>query len=175
MLVAALFLTFFFAAVCADNLSAGSSRFLGTDRKPETEFSLVTFASTVGAIVDTIWQGENRTYDHAIPVPKIYGVNVSFFSWLFSFRRVSLRVGSRLLSQIASADAVDYIVDYRSVAGSSQNRGCFLPSGWQWVDNCVRPARSAGNLNGLLPHTSVANRRTQFSSSIGRPGLLKQT
>lgn len=77
MLVVAFFLTFFFAAVCADNLAAGSSRFLGTDRKPETVFSLDKFVTTVGAIIDTIDQGDNRTYDHAIPVPKIYGVNVS--------------------------------------------------------------------------------------------------
>ncbi|KAF9512313.1 glycoside hydrolase family 5 protein [Hydnum rufescens UP504] len=82
MLFLAFFLTFFFAAVCADNFAAGSSRFLGTTRKPETIFSIKKFESTVGAIIDTIGLGNNRSYDHSVPVPKIYGVNIG--GWLLS-------------------------------------------------------------------------------------------
>jgi glucan endo-1,6-beta-glucosidase len=130
MLFLAFLLTFFFAAVCADNFAAGSSRFLGTTRKPETIFSINKFESTVGAIIDTIGLGNNRSYDHSVPVPKIYGVNVSlcFFDafwdgYFFPRLRVLFPAANVVVSYIININALQ-------IGGWLLSEAWMFPSKW---------------------------------------------
>lgn len=50
---------------------------VGRANSGSVQFSLDIYSSAVNSIVTSVHNGPNRTVSNALPVPKLYGVNVS--------------------------------------------------------------------------------------------------
>lgn len=75
MLVFAMILALSDAQVFAKEYVSGIGH-LGSGSTEKAQFSLDVYASTVHSIVSSINNGPNRTNSVALPVDKLYGVNV---------------------------------------------------------------------------------------------------
>lgn len=60
-----------------NNAAAGVGKYIQSSATRQSIFSLAKVQSTVDAITSTFGNGPNRTFSHAVPVDKLYGVNVS--------------------------------------------------------------------------------------------------
>jgi hypothetical protein len=66
------------AGLTSLQVSAGAARYIGSSEQPDAQFSVDAFSATIDAIISTSHEGPNRT--QALPLPKIYGVNIG--GWL---------------------------------------------------------------------------------------------
>lgn len=77
-----LFLSFLLAATAlraqAQGVAGIGSSSAGLSIDVDLHFDLDIYASTVGSIISSLSDGPNRTCQQALPVKKLYGVNVRY-------------------------------------------------------------------------------------------------
>lgn len=83
-----LFLSLFLAVTSAlraqgQGVAGIGSSNAGSSTDSNVHFDMDVYSSTVGSIISSLDDGPNRTYQQALPVNKLYGVNVRDSSRLY--------------------------------------------------------------------------------------------